>query len=239
MSTNQKDERQKKKRQKELRKGLLAFLKRLRKACKSYESLGDWNELIEPLETLIDEYAQDLPQNRAQQLKEAMRLKAATAEGIQAGCQVLQKEIESVISLLPVGSILVPALIAAFIIVAVGVAVSAIVFNASAREVMISNQGCGDIQVPALGLSIPGLHIPKEIPNNQTANASIPSIIKIDVQVRKPEKMMTVWIFNNPLDFTFDNQIQSLTFDGVELTDQRTALDFRNRPSHELIFTCP
>jgi hypothetical protein len=51
--------------------------------------------------------------------------------------------------------------------------------------------------------------------------------------------MMTVWIFNNPLEFTFDNQIGRLIFDGRDLADRRTPLDFRNRPSHELIFTCP
>ncbi|MEJ2600799.1 MAG: hypothetical protein P8Z00_20880, partial [Anaerolineales bacterium] len=97
---NKTDERRKKERQKQLRKGLLAFLKRLRQACKSYESLGDWNDLIQPLESMLDEHAQDFPQGRAQRLREAMNLKAATAEGIQAGCQVLQKEIEGVVDLL-------------------------------------------------------------------------------------------------------------------------------------------
>jgi hypothetical protein len=239
MSTNKTEERQRKKRQKELRKGLLAFLKRLRKACKSYESLADWNDLIKPLESLIDEYAQDMPQSSAQRLKEAMRLKEATAEGIQAGCKILQGEIDSTIGLLPAGSIFVPALVGAFIVVAVGVAASVVLLNATAREVRISNQRCGDITVPALGFIIPGLSIPSEIPNNQTAAASIPSVLKVEVGVRNNEKTMTVWVFNNPLDFNFDNQIESLTFDGTELMNQRTALDFGNRPSHELVFTCP
>ena len=239
MSTTKKDERQRKKRQKELRKGLLAFLKRLRKACKSYESLADWNELIQPLESLIDEYAQDMPQSSAQRLKDAMRLKEATSQGIQAGCKILQGEIDSAIGLLPAGSILVPALVGAFVIVAVGVAASVVLLNATAREVLISNQRCGDITVPALGFTIPGLNIPSEIPNNQTATASIPGILKVEVEVRDLEKTMTVWIFNSPLHFNFDNQIESLTFDGAELMNQRTALDFGNRPSHELVFTCP
>jgi hypothetical protein len=237
MSINQKDERRRKKRRKDLRKGLLAFLKRLRKACESYESLADWNELIEPLESLIQEYAQEMPQGSAQQLRDAMRSKDATAQGIQTACQLLQGRLETVISLLPVGSILVPALVAAFIIVVAGVAASVIALNATAREVLIINHGCGDIMVPPLRLTIPGLPIPSEILNNQTASASIPGVFKVDVQVRKPEKMMTVWIFNNPLDFTFDNKIESLTFDGLDLTDQRTPLDFRTRPSHELVFT--
>ena len=239
MSTNNQGERRRKKRQKELRKGLLAFLKRLRKACKSYESLADWNELIEPLESLIEEYAQEMPQGSAQQLKDAMRLKDATAQGIQAACQALQGRLETAISLLPVGSILVPALVAAFIILAAGVAAAVIALNATAREVLISNRGCGDIRVPPLGLTVPGLSIPSEIPNDQTVSANIPGILKVEVQVRKQEKMMTVWIFNNPLDFTFDNQIESLTFDGRDLADQRTPLDFSNPPSHELILTCP
>ncbi len=239
MSTTKEDERQRKKRQKELRKGLLAFLKRLRKACKSYESLADWNELIQPLESLIDEYAQDMPQNSAQRLKEAMRLKEATAQGIQAGCKILQEEIDSTIGLLPAGSILVPALVGAFIVVAVGVAASVVLLTATAREVLISNQRCGDITVPALGFTIPGLNIPSDIPNNQTATASIPGILKVDVEVRDLEKTMTVWIFNSPLHFNFENQIESLTFDGAELMNQRTTLNFGNRPSHELVFTCP
>lgn len=239
MSTNQKDERRRKKRRKDLRKGLLAFLKRLRKACKSYESLADWDELVEPLESLIEEYAQEMPQGSAQQLKDAMRIKDATAQGIQAACDALQGKLETVINLLPAGSLLVPVLVAAFIILAGGVAAAVIALNATAREVLISNRGCGDIHVPSLGLTVPGLSIPSEILNNETASASIPGILKIDVQVRKQEKMMVVWVFNNPLDFTFDNQIESLTFDGLDLTDRRTPLDFRNRPSHELIFTCP
>ena len=83
MSSNQKDGRHRKKRREELRKGLLAFLKRLRKACKSYESLSDWNEMVEPLESLIQEYAQEMPQGSAQQMRDAMRLRSTTAEGIQ------------------------------------------------------------------------------------------------------------------------------------------------------------
>lgn len=239
MSTNKTDERQRKERQKRLRKGLLAFLKRLRQACKSYESLGDWNDLIQPLESMLDEYAQDLPSGRAQRLREAMNLKAATAEGIQAGCQVLQKEIETVVDLLPVGGILGSAVIGAFIVAAVGVAVAVVVFNNSRREVMISNQGCGDITIPPLGFSIPGLSLPSDIPNDQTASATIPSILNVDVEVKDQEKSMTVWIFGSPLHFNFDNQIQNLTFDGAELMNQRTRLDFGSLPSHELIFTCP
>ena len=239
MSTSKEDERQSKKRQKQLRKGLLAFLKRLRQACKSYESLADWNELIQPLESLLDEYAQDMPPGRAQGLRDAMNLKSASEQGIQAGCKILQKEIESVISLLPAGGILVPALIGAFIVVAAGVAVTVAVLNSTKRQVLIRDQGCGDISVPALGFSLPGLSIPSEILNDQTATATIPSILNVDVEVRDQDKTMTFWIFNNPLRFNFDNQIQSLTFDGVELMNQRTPLDFGNRPSHELIFTCP
>jgi hypothetical protein len=239
MSTSKEDERQSKKRQKQLRKGLLAFLKRLRQTCKSYESLADWNELIQPLESLLDEYAQDMPPGRAQRLRDAMNLKSATEQGIQAGCKVLQKEIESVISILPAGGILAPALIGAFIVVAVGVAAVVVVLNSSGREVLIHDQGCGDISVPDLGFSIPGLSLPSEILNDQTANATIPSILNVDLEVRDQERTMTVWIFNNPLHFNFDNQIQSLTFDGAELMNRRTTLDFRNRPSHELIFTCP
>ena len=239
MSTTREDERQRKKRQKQLRKSLLAFLKRLRKACKSYESLADWNDLVQPLESLLDKYAQDMPEGRAQRLRDAMNLKSATEQGIQAGCKVLQKEIESVISLLPAGGILAPALIGAFIIVAVGVAAVVAVLNSSGREVLIRDQGCGDISVPDLGFNIPGLSLPSEILNDQTANATIPTILSVDLEVRDQERTMTVWIFNNPLHFNFDNQIQSLTFDGVELMNRRTTLDFRNRPSHELIFTCP
>jgi hypothetical protein len=239
MSTNKTDERRKKERQKQLRKGLLAFLKRLRQACKSYESLGDWNDLIQPLESMLDEHAQDFPQGRAQRLREAMNLKAATAEGIQAGCQVLQKEIEGVVDLLPAGGILGSVVIGAFILAAVGVAAAVVVFNSSRREVMIRNQGCGDITIPPLGFGIPGLSLPSDIPNDQTASASIPGILNVEVEVRDQERTMTVWIFGNPLHFNFDNQIQSLTFDGAELMNQRTKLDFRNLPSHELIFTCP
>ena len=137
MSTSKTDERQRKERQKRLRKGLLAFLKRLRKACESYESLGDWNDLIQPLESMLDEYAQDLPQGRAQRLRQAMNLKAATAEGIQAGCQVLQKEIEGVVGLLPAGGILGSAVIGAFIVVAVGVAAAVVVFNSTTRPLLV------------------------------------------------------------------------------------------------------
>lgn len=239
MSTTKEDERQRKKRQKQLRKGLLAFLKRLRQACKSYESLADWNDLVQPLESLLDEYAQDMPQGKAQRLRDAMNLKSATEQGIQAGCKILQKEVESVISLLPAGGILAPALIGAFVVVAVGVAAVVAALNFTGRQVLIRDQGCGDISVPALGFSLPGLSIPSEILNDQTATATIPSILNVDVEVRDQDKTMTFWIFNNPLRFNFDNQIQSLTFDGVELMNQRTPLDFGNRPSHELIFTCP
>lgn len=239
MSTTREDERQRKKRQKQLRKGLLAFLKRLRQACKSYESLADWNDLVQPLGSLLDEYAQDMPQGRAQRLRDAMNLKSASEQGIQAGCKILQKEIEGVISLLPAGGILAPALIGAFIVVAVGAVAVVAALNFTGREVLIRDQGCGDISVPALGFSIPGLSIPSEILNDQTATATIPSILNVDVEVRDQDKSMTFWIFNNPLRFNFDNQIQSLTFDDVELMNQRKTLDFRNRPSHELVFTCP
>jgi hypothetical protein len=239
MATNKNEQRQRTKRRKQLRKGLLAFLKRLRKACKSYQSLADWNDLIEPLENLIDEYAQEMPPGSAQRLQDAMRLKAATAQGIQAGCRILQREVEGVISLLPAGAILGTALIAAFIVVAVAVAASAAVISATARQVVISTQRCGDIRLPSLGFSLPGLYIPPEIQNDRSSTATIPGFLKVDAEVRQQEKTMTVWIFNRPLRFSFDSQIESLTFDGAQLMNQRKILDFGNRPSHQLIFTCP
>ena len=239
MSTNKQEERQKKKRQKELRKGLLAFLKRLRQVCKSYESLDDWDELVKPLKSLLDEYVQELPADKAQRLREAMNLESAGEQGIQVGCNFLQKEIEGVIKFLPAGGILAPVVIGAFILVAAGIAVTVALLSSSGREVLIRNQGCGDIIIPTQGINIPGLSLPSEILNNQTVTATVTDIVKMDVEVNASDQMMTVWVLNSKLQIPLQKPIQSLTFDGSQLINQRTTLDLRNDNRHELIFTCP
>ena len=50
---------------------------------------------------------------------------------------------------------------------------------------------------------------------------------------------MTVWVLNSKLQIPLQKPIQSLTFDGSQLINQRTTLDLRNDNRHELIFTCP
>lgn len=99
--------------------------------------------------------------------------------------------------------------------------------------------GRGDINISTQGISIPELSLPTEIANDQTATATVTDLMKMDVEVNDSDQTMTVWVFNNPLKFQLQKPIHSLTFDGSELINQRTTLDFRTSRQHELIFTCP
>ncbi len=235
MEPKKTDEREHKKKKQELRKGLLSFLKKLRAACKEFDSLGDWEKLVQPLQDLLEKYADELSPAAAQAFQDAMRIKDVTKEGIEASCKLLDKEIEKTILILPAAAPIGTILIGALIVVAVAIPLVYGLVSATSREVTITNTNCGDFQLYPGGLNLLGLHLPENIANNHQETARVPGFLSMDVDVESSG--MTLW-FITEHHFSFDRQVQSATFNSANILGARTSINFGGRPKDELTITC-
>lgn len=235
MAIDKAKDQDRKKKQKNLRKDLLAFLKRLRAACKDYDSLGDWEKLVQPLQDLLEKYAEELSPGALQALKEAIQIKDATKEGIEASCKLLDKEIEKTVLILPVSTSVGTVLIGVIIVVALAIPLAYGLVSATVKDVTITNTNCGDFQLYPKDVDIMGLHLPGEIANNAQETARVPGFLSLDVDLENSE--MSIWLLNE-YHFSFSRPVQSATFNGINILGSRTLLNFNSRPKNELTITC-
>ncbi|MBI3734850.1 MAG: hypothetical protein HY259_15535 [Chloroflexi bacterium] len=238
MGNEQKTRAEQQERKKRARLALLAFLKTLRQSCKTFKSADEWYVRMKDLRGLLAEYQTEIPAAARQEMQDATNLTDPTRAGISKACEVLQKNIEKAIALLPAGGgLLAPALIIAFIVAAVVVGLTVFVAEATAVQIAITNNGCPIIQAPTdLPIYIPGLKLPKQIPSGRTEVATAPRI-PAELEV-KSDGTVTLIALTVPITLPVRNRLRSVTYDGVSVLDRRIPLNLGERPRHELIVTC-
>ncbi len=74
-----------KRKQRDARKDLSTFLKKLQKACSTFETANDWVDFVGELNGLLQIYQFEIPVDRQDGLKQAMNLTDPTREGIRSG----------------------------------------------------------------------------------------------------------------------------------------------------------
>jgi len=227
-----------KKKRKKARAALLAFLKRLRQACKVMDSAETWSDCVKELDALLQDYQRQIPGVNLQRLRSAMQLGEPNRAGIQKACKVLQFEVERAIDVLPAAGGLASALVGGLIVVAVVIAAAAIYVERTAVEVVIINNGCSPIRLAGgFPIDLPGLHLPPEvIPSGGRAVAQVPRMT-VHLDATSGDRVgLTVLGITRPFDL--GRRAIQIHWDGQPLLGQRTALNLGNRPRHELVVTC-
>lgn len=237
MTETSKEQRERKKREVKLRGELSAFLEKLRAACKTFENATQWYTFVKPLEAIVEKNLTVLSPAQAKQLQDAMKLVDATIEGIKKSCGILQKELGSVIAGLAIaGAFLTPGIIAAIATGIVVVAVAAfLVIQNLPVQVLIRNQGCETISLGA-SVNLPGAALPREIPKNGEASATLPRVT-ITIAA-KTDGAIQMGIANTPAQFSFATSARRIELDGVNLIGQTKTVNLGDGSSHVLVINC-
>ncbi len=238
MGNNGNDSREDKKKKKKARKALLAYLKRLRQACKTFSTADQWYQFLKELKAMLTEYEQQIPEVHRQRINDAMRLLDSTRAGIKKACKVLQHEIEEAISSITpgksFGKIAAGGLIAAAVVVGAAIAY----LNHTAVDIVIHNNGCDTMQMPAgLPVAIAGAKLPEgPIPPGGHGTAKMPRVtVTVDATDRYD---IGVTILGITTHVSIGGSVASIELDGQPVLGQRVTFDLGDRKSHELVITC-
>lgn len=238
MSNNGNDSREDKKKKKKARKALLAFLKRLRRACKTFSTADQWYRFLKELKYMLKEYEQQIPEVHRQRINDAMRLVDSSRAGIAKACKVLQYEIEEAISFLKpgksFGKIAAGGLIAAAVVV--GAAIGYL--NATAVDIVIQNNGCDTMQIPAgLPVTIAGVRLPQgPIPPGGQGLARAPRVsIAVDATNRDAIGVTVLGVTTN---VSIGGSVSGIELDGEPILGRSVSFNLADRKRHELVITC-
>jgi len=110
--------------------------------------------------------------------------------------------------------------------------------NSSAVEVVIKNLGCAPITpVVSRSISLPGVKLPSEtISDGGQAIAKLPPV-KLTVDGTQPGTIkVTALAFT--MNFELETQGIDLVFNDQNLLGNRTSIDLKQKPQHELVILC-
>jgi len=230
-------------RRKKARKAFVAFLKRVKKACRLIQSADEWAEFIKPLRDALINYGDALSPNTLQRLQRALQFTDATRSGVSKACDVLEFELEHAIDALPAAGAggLAALGIAVAIVAGVGITVAAL--NANAVNVGVFNDGCAPLllnaeAVPGLGwvLNPLGVALPAApLPTGGRASLSLPPIT-IELDGTAPGSISLI-VLGQALRIGL-GQVDELWLDGEPLTGRRSRIDLGEREQHELTAIC-
>jgi hypothetical protein len=237
MNSRQTQNKQEKERKRKARAALLAFLQRLRKACKVLQGIDTWQECMQELETLLQHYQADIPAAHLQRLRNAMQPTDTTRAGLGKACKVLQWELEQTIDILPTASHSAAGLLGGLVVVAVAIGALVIFLEQTAVEVVVVNDGCSPIAATGMPINLPGLHVPSQpIPSGGRAVARVPRI-SVEIDATQQGRVELVFLgFSVPVQI--GQRVSDVRFDGSSVLGQRTSLRLGTRGQHELVVAC-
>jgi len=235
---NQSGGREDKKKKKKAREALLLFLKRLRKACKIFNTADEWYSFLKELETLLQEYEKQIPPVHLQRIKDAMRLIDSTSKGIKKACKILEFEIEDTLKAMHTGGGFGKVLFGGLILVAAIVGAGVAYLNFTSVEVGIFNDGCDTLYMPAaLPVDIPGIELPKgPIPPGGHGTAKVPRMT-VNVDATQPGTIV-VSVLGVPVSVHVGGDVTGVLLDGMNILGQNVPVKIGGRAQHELVIRC-
>jgi hypothetical protein len=247
--SDQKEDKSTREERKKARNAAALLLNRLRDMCKVVDRVSEWRDIVAEVEGLLKTYQDDIPADRQRRLREAMELPEATLKGMQQACQVLQAEVEGLIKYLKPAPAVATILTAGVIVIAAGVFVLTVVSNALAVDILVQNQGCGDLPVAAvvrtyagalLDTPLPdslGISMPEEIQDGGSEVVSLPPVgVRVDNMTERSEvRIKFLWV---ELPLHLGEATDDVVFDGESLLGRQTALDLGPNDEHELTIRC-
>lgn len=249
-------ERERKRRARRARKALLAFLKRLRRACGKMSTLEEWLDYTQELAQLLVEHQDGLTEAQRERLERAMKAAELTEEGVQLACKALQGELEKVIAALPAGLLGLPAPA----LVALGLGAVAVVVGGGvllwqqvrqAVRLTVVNQGCPPLEVgstltPEVRQTLHGLGIdlPERVVTDTQATLSLlplPADLTVDAQHPPDLTLHLEGRTGSPaatLHLTLDARTEAVLFDNTPLLGKMTILPLDRVGEHKLVIRC-
>ena len=249
--------RERRRRARRARKALLAFLKRLRNACGSFQSVDDWLDYTQELAQLLVEHRDGLTQEQRERLERAMKQADLTLPGVNLACKALQGEIERVIAALPVGLLGLPAPV----LIVLGLGAAAVIFGGAAwlgktlfqsRAVSLTvvNEGCPPI---ALGEALTpdqrqaleriGVALPDSLPTDEQTALNLPSLpVMLTVDARNPGILLLTSGLPGAgelrLEIYLDPGVQTIELDGASIFGQQATVSLAQPEHHTLYIRC-
>ena len=245
MSRNRHATKEDEERRKRAKRRFLVYLRRLRRICDTIETADQWDEYMDHLRPLVAEHGDLLSPSDRVRLSSAMSLADASMDGLSRGCSVLQLELEHVAQALspPKGGAGVTVLIGIVAVAAI-VAVAVIALNATAAEVLISNDGCRPLiltfgDVPGLGwvLGALGIDLPDSpIASGEEAAISLPPVT-FEIDGTDPQ-VLAVTVLGVTLPVPLGAEVDAVSLNGQQLLGERLTYRFERRSSHALVIRC-
>ncbi len=237
MDSGQAQSKQEKERKKKARAALLAFLQRLRQACKIMEAVDTWQGYMQELEALLQQHQGAIPASHLQRLRSAMQLTFPTRAGIGKACKALQWELEQTIDILPAASPLAAGLVGGLVVVAIAIGALVIYLERTTVEIVVINNGCSPIMAAGVPVDLPGLHLPGQpIPSGGRGIARVPCMT-VDIDATQQGRVALV-ILGLSVPVQIGQRVTDVRLDGVPILGQRTSLRLGTRWQHELVVSC-
>lgn len=228
---------------KRARKALAAFGRRARAACDKISTPEEFYEMINPLENILENFGDDLPEGMRGGLEAAMNITDTPLEGLSAACEGLTSEVDSALKILPKGGAGLGTAAAAIGVTAVaGVGLLLAAVNFLTVDVVIRNEGCAPIPLaaglpPGVGvvLGVAGVDIPDVIPTDDEEVATVPPVtVGISMSA---DGIVSLSAAGQTANLQVPAAVQ-VEFNGQSLAGQSLSVDLGSQSSHLLVVRC-
>lgn len=234
-----KEQREKKR---NARKALMFFLKRGCKACSAYSTAHDWYEEAKKVKNLLAEYSDVLPEKPLAKVNETLNLVDVTDAGVSKVCKVLKYDLKRLAKRLPILGGTSAFLVKGLVTVAVIAGAGSVLWSASKVKLTIVNENCTPLPIAS---KLPsgfadfmdrlGVNLPLWVVAGGRESFSLPPVT---LAVSSSESSMDLSVLGQSIGFSLPNGISSITFNGREILNTETSLNFREQKNHTVVLRC-
>jgi len=188
MAIAEKEKSKNKKKGKKAKLALLRFLKKLRVACKTFQSGSDFFDILKSLKSILKLYDEVIPSTNLEEINETIKGIESGKKAIDQACKTLQLDIEKTISAIPVGAGLGSLLTSTFIAAAVVTGAAVGIFNYTAATIFVNTRACQEVSLDTRlepwqisALQVVGFDLPNPIPGTGEMKLRVfPSVVEVD-----------------------------------------------------------
>ncbi len=235
-------------RQRNARKALEDFLKKLRNACAKISTMDDWTTLVSELNGVLEIYQIEIPAANRQRLESAMQIGEASKEALPHACSVLDLEITNTIKSLPKRGwscgCLAAGLLGGLVVLIIGLIVAAVLLFQPVPVVVV-NEGCNPMVVreavptafnPAL--SFFQVQLPDILDTNEAEAFEVmglPLNVDIDARARQSVDIQVIGIRQS---FPVSSDVTEVIINGFPVLGTGFSVNVRGDAPHEVIIIC-
>ncbi len=234
--------------QRNARKALENYLKKLRNACGTISSVDQWTSLVAELNGILEIYRVEIPAANRGRLQNAMQLGEAGADAISHACSALELEVSSTIQALPKRGCscgcLAAGILGALAVLLIGLFLAAFVIFRPVPVVVV-NEGCSPMVVRAGILTAfdPVLRffqvrLPEVIDTNEAETFEVmglPLNVAIDGTGRRS---VGINVIGFPQSFIVGEDVADIIVNGFSILGTKSSVNVRGDAPHEVVIIC-